>query len=180
MTNTVVAYATAHGTTQSIAQRIAEIVGGKGDDVELRALDERSGLGDLAEVDCLIIGSAIHNGQWLPAAEAAVRAFQQPHDPLVVWAFSVSSVGATSSFLVWPVARALRHVTSEPRAVTELRTQADVGSHRFFAGAIAPGDWPRTGRILFRLMGGRYGDARDWDDVDEWAGRIISSLTGPR
>ncbi|WP_437425683.1 flavodoxin domain-containing protein [Williamsia muralis] len=60
MTNTVVAYATAHGTTQSIAQRIAEIVGGKGDDVELRALDERSGLGDLAEVDYLIIGSAIH------------------------------------------------------------------------------------------------------------------------
>ena len=49
---------------------------------------------------------------------------------------------------------------------------ADVRGHHFFAGSIAPGDWPGLGRILFRLMGGRYGDARDWADVDGWVATV--------
>jgi menaquinone-dependent protoporphyrinogen oxidase len=89
-----------------------------------------------------------------------------------VWAFSVSSVGATSSIVSPLLARLLRRITPEPGAVRTLRTVADVRDHRFFAGAIARGDWPGKGKIVFGLMGGRYGDARDWHDIDTWAASI--------
>ncbi len=57
-----------------------------------------------------------------------------------------------------------------------LRSITDVRDHRFFAGAIASGDWAGIGRIVFRLMGGHYGDARDWVDVDAWTERIREGL----
>ena len=55
-----------------------------------------------------------------------------------------------------------------PQGGAGVRRSADVRGHRFFAGSIAPGDWPGVGRVVFRLMGGRYGDARDWTDIDAW------------
>ena len=88
-----------------------------------------------------------------------------------------SSVGVTSTTLSKRLARLLRRMTPEPRAVQLLRDAAAVRDHRFFAAAIAPGDWPGFGRVVFRLMGGHYGDARDWADVCAWAGTIAAEST---
>ena len=74
------------------------------------------------------------------------------------------------------LARFLRSRTPLPRAVQHLAAVADLRGHRFFAGAIAQGDWPGLGRVVFRLMGGRYGDARDWPDIDAWAHAIAREL----
>ena len=30
---------------------------------------------------------------------------------------------------------------------------------------------------MFKLLGGTFGDHRDWDDVDQWAATIGQSLT---
>lgn len=168
----LVGYATAGGSTRGIAERIAAGLHG-GTAVELRVPGEAASVRDY---DALVLGSAIHNGQWLPAAADAVERIRAELEGKTVWAFSVSSVGATSTTLSPRLARYLRRGTPEPRAVQMLRSVADVRDHRFFAGAIGPGDWPGFGRVVFRMMGGRYGDARDWDDIDEWTGRIRSGL----
>lgn len=168
----LVGYATAGGSTRGIAERIAAGLHG-GTAVELRVPGEAASVRDY---DALVLGSAIHNGQWLPAAADAVERIRAELEGKTVWAFSVSSVGATSTTLSPRLARYLRRGTPEPRAVQMLRSVADVRDHRFFAGAIGPGDWPGFGRAVFRMMGGRYGDARDWDDIDAWTGRIRSAL----
>ncbi|WP_420750505.1 flavodoxin domain-containing protein [Rhodococcus sp. O3] len=165
----LVGYATAKGSTRGIAERIAaafERAGHTADAKELSGIDSVDGY------DVLVVGSAIHNGQWLPEAAAALDRLGPDLTGRAVWAFSVSSVGATSSLLASGVARYLRRVTPEPKAVETLQSTADVRGHHFFAGSIAPGDWPGLGRILFRLMGGRYGDARDWADVDGWVATV--------
>ena len=168
----LIGYATARGSTRGIAERIAAGLESRGA-VELRAL------GDVASVrtyEALIVGSAIHNGQWLPEASDAIYRLGTESEGRPVWAFSVSSIGATSTILSPRVAAYLRRVTPEPRAVQNLRSITDVRDHRFFAGAIASGDWAGIGRIVFRLMGGHYGDARDWVDVDAWTERIREGL----
>lgn len=161
-----VVYSSAHGSTREIAERIADRLRAEGHTVTTTPLDAEV---DIHDCDLLVIGSAVHNQQWLPEAENAVTALGEQLRGKSVWAFSVSSVGETSSFLSDRVARYLRPKRPEPRAVSELREIVDVRGHRFFAGAISPGDWPGIGRVVFRLMGGRYEDARDWDDIDSWA-----------
>ncbi|MCR5977901.1 hypothetical protein GDN83_09180 [Gordonia jinghuaiqii] len=126
----VVAYASAHGSTEGIARRIADT---------------------------------------LASPNSSPSSASAP-----VWAFSVSSVGATSTFLSPRVAKLLRPRTPLARAVAALETAGSLRAHRAFAGAIARGDWPGFGRIVFRLMGGKYGDARDWDDVDRWTRQILA------
>ncbi|OZG29551.1 hypothetical protein BH683_008925 [Williamsia sp. 1138] len=171
----VIGYASAHGSTASIAERIAERLRDLGHAVDLESFDE---LASVDSYDCLILGSAVHNGQWLPAAEEAVDNLLI-HDALrdkYVWTFSVSSVGETSSLLSPRLAQLLRRHIPEPIAFALLHNLSDIQGHRSFAGAIAPGQWSGLGNIVFRLMGGRYGNATDHADIDRWALRIANAL----
>ncbi|RZL77090.1 MAG: hypothetical protein EOP32_26300 [Rhodococcus sp. (in: high G+C Gram-positive bacteria)] len=166
---TLVGYASAKGSTRGIAERIAAELDSAGHDTDLRPCAD---ITEARDYEVVVLGSAIHNGRWLPAAADTIDRLRPHLDGKPVWAFSVSSVGATSTILSPRLARYLRRATPEPRAVQELRATADVRDHRFFAGAIAPGDWPGAGRLVFRLMGGRYGDARDWTAIDRWSATI--------
>ena len=47
---------------------------------------------------------------------------------------------------------------------------------RLFTGVVSREQFPRSGRAALRLMGGRYGDFRDWPDIDAWADGISASL----
>lgn len=174
---TLVGYATAKGSTRGIAERIAASLTTSGVEVDLLVLSE---VDSVQEYDTLVLGSAVHNGQWLPGAVDAITRLGTTPSGRATWAYSVCSVGATSSILSPRVARYLRRAMPEPDAVQKLRTLAEVRDHRFFAGSIAPGDWPGFGRVVFRLMGGRYGDARDWRDIDAWAEGIGRDITQSR
>lgn len=166
---TLVSYATAKGSTRGVAERIAAQLESLGETVDAQSLHA---VASVQEYDTLVVGSAIHSGQWLPEAVDAIARLRPQLTGRSVWAYSVSSVGVTSTILSDRVAPCLRRVTPEPRVVQLLRETADFRGHRSFAGAIGPGDWSGLGRVLFRLMGGHYGDARDWTDIDQWAKTI--------
>ncbi|MCJ0978933.1 flavodoxin domain-containing protein [Rhodococcus sp. ARC_M12] len=170
----LVLYATAKGSTRGIAERIASCLRTGGTRVAVRSVADTSPLPSCA---ALVFGSAVHNGQWLPAAEdMAGRIAEECGVTAPVWAFSVSTVGSTSTLLSSRLADFLRPRTPEPLAVQRLRKQVPLRDHRWFAGSIAPGDWPGVGRVVFRLMGGHYRDARDWPDIEQWARRIESAV----
>lgn len=173
----LVGHATAKGSTRGIAEHIATGLDRAGEVVDFRPLADVT---SVREYETLVVGSAIHNGQWLTEATAWVERLGPALTGRALWAYSVSSVGATSTILSPRLARYLRRVTPEPRAVQTLRSTADVRDHRSFAGAIAPGDWPGFGRIVFRVMGGRYGDARDWNDIDNWVAAIRADVVRDR
>jgi menaquinone-dependent protoporphyrinogen oxidase len=46
--------------------------------------------------------------------------------------------------------------------------------------AIAPEHIGRAGSLIFRLLGGRFGDYRDWTAVDAWTDDIATALGDTR
>ena len=87
----LVGYASAHGSTRQIAERVGSRIGRGGATVRVAPVGE---LHDLEAYDAVVLGSAIHNGAWLPAATEAVRANAEVLAAKPVWLFSVGMVAA--------------------------------------------------------------------------------------
>ena len=173
----LVAYTTAYGAARGVAERIAQRLTEAGHDADLRDLAEPVDPSDYAAI---VLGSSVHNGQWLaPAAR-----FADLHRALLAgkpaWLFSVQTIGATSAMISARLAGWVRPKMKEPKVAAALRATANVREYRAFAGAIAPEQWPGPlGRVVFRLTGGRYGDHRDWADIDAFAARIVRNIDRP-
>ena len=172
-TRVLIGYASAHGSTKGIAIRVGELVGAEGFEVDVRPIDE---IESVDSYDAVILGSAIHNQQWLPAAALFVRTQGAVLAGRPVWLFSVCSIGETSSFFSERLARPMRRRRKEPAVVSEVRKTLDVGDHRFFAGVIERSHWSVAGNLFLRLFGGTFGDHRDWPDIERWATGVARSL----
>lgn len=167
----LVAYATAHGSTKQVAARIGERLREGGLDADVRAADD---VDDLSAYDAMVLGSAIHNGRWLTSASALLEQIgEHPARPLRL--FSVCTVGETTSFLGPRSSRLARRHRELPPDVAR-----SGGPHRYFAGVIEKWHWNRLGGLFFLVTGGRYGDHRDWADIERWADAIAADLTTKR
>lgn len=170
---TLVVYASVHGSTREIAERIGAALRERGVETAVATVD---GAGDIASYEAVVLGSAIHGGRWLPEAEEFVTQHAAAMHDRPVWLFSVSCVGASSSALGSVATRLARKAGPTPKNLAELRARTAARDHRAFAGVVRPEHWGRVGGIALRLMGGRYGDHRDWADIDRWASNIAREL----
>lgn len=170
----IVGYASRSGSTQAIAAAIAERLSRVGIDVTAVPFTAVTAVGD---VDALVLGSAIHGGQWL---DEATRWLGEHAATTVapLWLFSVSTLGDTSSAFGPRLSGLLRRRRREPDAVRALRPSHDVRDHADFAGVVERGQWPWVGDLFMRLFGGRYGDHRDWPAIDAWAATIAAAAVG--
>ena len=164
----VVGYASSQGSTAQIAERIAEILRGSGNTVDVRPMQKIDRPGDY---DAAVLGSALHNQAWLPEAAAFLHA----HAPVLagrpVWLFSVGM----SDGLPKPI-RAMARSGQEKRIAQSLRGDVQPRGHRLFSGVCQPWQLPRAGSILFRAAGGRFGDYRDWPSIESWARDIAQDI----
>lgn len=172
----LVAYATAHGATQEVAERIGDRLQRRGITVEVRTASDARNTDRYGPA---VLGSAVHGGNWLPAAVQLMRREAASLRGRPVWLFSVSSLGDEESMFGAWVAKRLRAFRKETREIVGFRSTIGVREHRNFAGAIARSDWPLPGRILFRAMGGHYGDHRNWATIDRWADHIAAQILSP-
>jgi menaquinone-dependent protoporphyrinogen oxidase len=172
--NVLVGYATAQGSTEGIAKRIADGLRAGGVNV---CVEELGGLANLQGYDAAVLGSAIHSGRWM--AEGSRQLLRHSGDlrDRPVWLFSVSSVGDSSSFFPRAIANGIRKMRGETKEIAGFRKVLAVQDHRNFAGAIKKGDWGRSGDLFLHLLGGRRGDHRDWADIDRWADTIAAEFT---
>lgn len=171
--NVLVAYATAHGSTAGVAGRIGEALAATGCTVDVRPVEQ---VGAVESYDAVVLGSAVHDTTWLPAARSFARRQRAVLRQRPVWLFSVSTVGDSGTLLSPRVATALRTIKDEPKHVARIRTGVRARGHRNFAGALDRSHWHLKDHLLFRATGGRYGDHRDWADIDRWAGTIADAL----
>ncbi|HST39536.1 MAG TPA: flavodoxin domain-containing protein [Conexibacter sp.] len=162
----LVVYASRNGATRGVAERIAERIGERGRLVELRAAEE---VADFSAYDAVVLGSAIYNRAWLPAAAALASANRGSLAGRRVWLFSVGSFADSHRVM----GRLMRR---SPRGIGALRRAIAPRGYRVFAGVIRREQWPWFGRALLRLLGGHLGDNRDWDAIDAWALEIASAL----
>lgn len=165
----LVGYATAHGSTRGVAERIGDRLRQRGVAADVRPMSEVEDLGPYAAA---VLGSAVHDGKWLaPAAQFAERnAAGLRGRP--VWLFSVSTLGDEESMFRPRAAQRLRALRKETPEIAALRAGVGAREHRNFAGAIERACWSASGRAFFRAMGGRYGDFRNWAAIEAWADRI--------
>lgn len=159
----LVAYASVHGSTRSIAERIAARLHEQGAQVEVLSAEC---VDDPDEYDVFVVGSAVHDMAWLPQA----LDFVHHNAPLLarrdVWLFSVGMPGALRG--PW---KALAD-REESCVLGDLVKELKPRGHHLFSGVIEAGHLNRAGRVKFRAMGLRYGDYRDWSAVDTWAREI--------
>jgi menaquinone-dependent protoporphyrinogen oxidase len=170
----LVAYASKHGATGGIAERIAQGLRAAGQDAEARPVQEA---GDLGDYEGFVVGSAAYSTHWLREATAFVRRNQHLLAQRPVWLFSSGPLGAEAAD-----AKELDLSGAfEPREIRGFQVAIHPRDHRVFLGALDPGrlslgEWaclkmPATRAIL------PEGDFRDWAQIEAWAAGIAQALT---
>ena len=168
--NVLVAYASPHGSTQAVADRIAARLRERDMHVDSLPIDDVS---DLDYYDAVILGSAVYSQSWIPTATTFLHENVDALARRSVWLFSVGSFGDTHRVIG-------RLMKKEPRDINEIQRTIHPRDYRVFAGAIQRNQWPPISRLFFHLFGGRFGDNRDWQQIDRWADNIARSLSSSK
>lgn len=116
-----------------------------------------------------MFGDPVLNGRWPPEGDAFVAGNRAALAQRPVWLFSVATFGDRKRLL----GRVMRR---EPKNIDDVRDAIRPRGYRVLAGVIERGRWPAAARLLFHVMGGRFGDNRDWADIDAWARTITRQL----
>jgi menaquinone-dependent protoporphyrinogen oxidase len=164
-TRVLVCYATAAASTAGIAARIAEVIGATGCAVSCQPAGPDL---DLSGVDALVLGSAVHDMAWLPAALEVMARI--PRDGLPVWCFSVGAVEPKG-----PLTRLLARLEAE-RVQAGFPAGLTPRDHRVFRGVVVLDGVPWWGRLFYRVVSGPDGDHRNWHRVEGWAAGIAAGL----
>ena len=137
----LVAYATRHGATQGIAERIGSVLERKELEVIVRPVHE---IRDLDGYDAVVLGSAAYMYHWLPDANEFVRHHRAKLASKPIWLFSSGPIGTDRLDAKGNDVRD----ASEPKEFAELRATLRPRGERIFFGAYdpmrRPSVWPRS------------------------------------
>lgn len=170
----LVAYASRHGATKGIAERIADTLVRAGYDATERRLDEAI---EPSRYDGFVIGSAVYLGHWQKEATRFVRDNAALLTRRPVWLFSSGPLGSEE------LDSKGRTVRSDPAELAALRELVHARGHHVFFGAFDPAKRPVgiVERLVRKSPAARNllpaGDFRDWSEIEAWAGRIAGELT---
>jgi menaquinone-dependent protoporphyrinogen oxidase len=175
----LVAYASRHGATRGIAERIGAKLEVDGLEVTTAPVAEAA---DVLTYDAYVIGSAAYMGHWLKEATAFTRRHRSLLARRPTWIFSSGPVGTDT---VDTNGRDVREA-SEPKEWAELREGIRPRDMHVFYGAYDPEAEPigfaeQVGGFFLRMMPGARsaipaGDFRDWDEIEGWADAIHHEL----
>jgi len=171
----LVAYASRHGATRGIAERIADTLRAAGLDAEARPAAE---VKRAAGYDAFVIGSAAYMFHWLKEATGFVRRNRAVLAGKPVWLFSSGPLGTE------PLDAEGRDqkVAAVPKEIAELRQVVNARDHRVFFGAYERDRKPiGLGERFVSLMPAARdalpgGDFRDWPEIEAWAAGIARDL----
>jgi len=164
----LVAYATEQGSTEEIADFVAAELQMGGRTVDVRSVTEPI---DLCLYDAVVLGSAVHDRALLPAAELFAWKESEVLRSKQVWLFSVG-VGPA---LRGPIGAILRHAV--PKRINQVGRLVEARDYRAFAGVLRDGT-SRIIRLLLTIVGGRFGDLRDWSAIEAWTADVADALPG--
>jgi menaquinone-dependent protoporphyrinogen oxidase len=173
----LVAYATRHGATAGIAERIATVLTEEGHPAEARPVEH---VRDLDGYDAVVLGGAAYMFHWLKPAVKFARTHRAELAERPVWLFSSGPLGTD---LVDKDGNDVLQ-TSRPKEFEDLAELLHPRGEQVFFGAFDP-DAPPTGmaeRMVRHMPAAREalptGDFRDWEAIETWAGEIAAAL-GP-
>jgi menaquinone-dependent protoporphyrinogen oxidase len=155
----LVAYASKHGSTREVAERVASEMRAAGLAVDVMPAAE---VGHLRGYDAVVLGGALYAGR---LHKDARRFLARHEDLLAVRTFAVFALGPK---------------TLDPAEVASSRAQLDRALKRvpraepvsvaIFGGVIDPSSL----RFPFNRM--PASDARDWEAIEAWASELAASV----
>lgn len=171
----LVTYASRHGSTRGIAERIAERLRADGLDAEVRPAAE---VRDASRYDAFVVGGAAYMFHWLKDATTFVRRNRAQLAKRPTWLFSSGPVGTDT------VDKQGRDVleTTVPKEFPGLRDEIHPRGEKIFFGAMFPDAKPvgLAERFMSMMPAGKdalpRGDFRDWATIDAWADEIARAL----
>ena len=171
----LVAYASRHGATRGIAERIAEKLSEQGLDVRLQAASEAT---NTDEYDAFVIGSAAYMFHWLKEASEFVRRNKRVLVARPTWLFSSGPIGPDRFD---PKTGKDQLETTIPREFEDFELELHPRGKKVFFGAWDP-DYPPVGwaeRVMHMTPARKAmpaGDFRDWPEIEAWAMEIAAGL----
>lgn len=166
----LITYATSRGSTREVAERIAARLHADGFGVDCRPVDRVYSVDNYSAV---ILGSAVHSHRWLLDALKFLDIEAMGLQKRPVWAFSVSMAPASAP--KWLRKRVVRKETVNI-GDTVTRKVPKVREHHLFAGKRERSLTSFPVRALYGCIGGKLGDLRDWNEIDEWTNTIAKQL----
>ena len=169
----LVAYASRHGATAGIAERIAEVIRAEGHTADTVQLPAATSVDDY---DACVVGSSAYLGHWEKAASAFVREHRDGLVASPVWLFTSGPLGTEE---VDEQGQNVRE-SAAPRELPELTDAIAPREHHVFFGALDPKTLGVGARVMRKLPAGRTllpeGDFRDWQEIEDWARSIVRAL----
>jgi menaquinone-dependent protoporphyrinogen oxidase len=175
--NVLVAYASRHGATKGIAERITQRLRTAGLEVELRPAADPGALGGY---DAFVVGSAVYMFHWLKDGVRFVRRNRAALRARPAWLFSSGPLGTD---VVDKDGRDVREA-AQAKETVELCEAAGARGHAMFFGAWQKGKPVGLAERFVTIMPAArdampIGDFRDWDVIDAWATGIAAELASP-
>jgi menaquinone-dependent protoporphyrinogen oxidase len=165
----LIGYASMHGSTAEIGERIAEALQRQELVVEVLPVQQAP---SPEGYDAVVLGSAIHNQAWLPAAAEYVTRHAESLRNRPVWLFSVGMSAALPRWI-----RGSARASQDRHLAQAMRDVVWPRGHLLLSGVATPEQFPRWVKTLFRMLGARFGDFRDWARIETWAQDIAAELT---
>jgi menaquinone-dependent protoporphyrinogen oxidase len=158
----LVTYASKHGSTQEVAERIAGQLRQRGKEVAIRPMEDVEQPGSY---EALVIGSPIYYGSWMKEATAWVHRNQVILAGRPVWLFSVGPLGAE-----------VKDTEQQPKEMAEFQETIKPRDHRVFFGTLDHHKLSFAERMVVKAVRAPEGDFRDWEAIDSWSANIAQSL----
>jgi menaquinone-dependent protoporphyrinogen oxidase len=159
----LVAFATKHGSTAEIAERIAVTLRAAGCDARVVDADE---VHELSGYRAVVLGSAIYMQRLRGSARHFARKHRGALREMPVWIFTSGPLDSGDEDREFP----------EPRGAASLAERLGARGHVMFGGRLPLDPHNALERAMVHWSPPGRRDARDWDAVDAWARSIADEL----
>ena len=168
----LITYYSVHGSTKEIAERISSVLSTKitsPSTVEVLPMEQVT---DPSKYNFAIIGSSVHNFAWVEYASSWLSTNGAALSNSTVWAFSVGT-----PFAVGKIAqRVFESKEEEQKLAAAISKNVKLEGHVLFNGRFLKSHATTKFNFWWRVFGGEFGDFRDWEKIDKWAGEIGDTI----
>ena len=169
----LVAFDSRLGSTTEVAAYIGRVLTEQGTSVDVLQIDR---VGNVAQYDRVVVGSAIRYDRWLPEATAFVEANRETLSRVPVAMFFTCLALASGS------PKGERKAAGYAEQLRQLLPEAPDVQVGGFAGVLDPSLGPWWTRVVLRVIarvsGVTPGDHRDWNAIRTWSQRSVTPSAG--
>ena len=162
----LVAYASKHGATAQIAEKIAlRLARNK---IAAEALNIND-VNDLKGYKALVLGSGVYAGMWLKEAADFLKTHESELAKMPVWLFSDGPTGIGDP-------QELMKGWRFPENLKPIADRIKPKDIIFFHGVLDTDQLKFAEKLIVRALKAPVGDFRDWDSIHTWADGIAKAL----